>query len=176
YEGVHLGDHHGQTGLITYMRTDSVNLSDKFLTEARELLAKDHKDSIPDEPRRYKTKAKGAQEAHEAIRPTNVFITPSLAAPHLDDKQLKVYTLIWQRAVASQMNDAEMLSLSINVDANAKSAKYGFRASASTIIKKGFLNVYETDTKETFLPEMVAGDELDEQHVLPKQHFTEPPP
>jgi len=176
YEGVDLGEN-GHTGLITYMRTDSVNLSDKFIEESREWLSKEYKGSIPEEPRRYKTKSKGAQEAHEAIRPTNVFITPSLAAPYLDDRQLKVYRLIWQRAVASQMVDAEMLTLAVDIDAKAASTVYGFRANGSTIVSKGFLDVYATETKETLLPEaLVEGAALTEDSVLPKQHFTEPPP
>ena len=177
YEGVELGSA-GSTGLITYMRTDSVNLSEKFLTESREWLAKNAgPDALPPESRKYKTKAKGAQEAHEAIRPTNVFAAPDDVASYLDDRQLKLYTLIWQRAVASQMADAELMTVTINVDATkADAPHYGFRATGSTIVKKGFLEVYDTDTKETFLPELAEKDALDAESVTPKQHFTEPPP
>lgn len=177
YEGVELGES-GSTGLITYMRTDSVNLSEKFLTEAREWLSKNGgKDALPEESRRYKTKSKGAQEAHEAVRPTDVFRTPESVAAHLDDRQLKLYTLVWQRAVASQMADAELMTVTINIDAAKASAPlYGFRATGSTIVKKGFLEVYDTDTKETLLPEVNEKDGLFADSVTPKQHFTEPPP
>ncbi|MEY4744311.1 MAG: topoisomerase topoisomerase protein [Candidatus Parcubacteria bacterium] len=177
YEGVDLGEA-GSTGLITYMRTDSVNLSEKFIAEARDWLGKNcGKDALPGEPRRYKTKSKGAQEAHEAVRPTDVFRTPETVAAHLDDRQLKLYTLVWQRAVASQMADAELMTVTINVDAvKASAPRYGFRANGSTIVKKGFLDVYDTDTKETLLPEVNEKDALSAETVTPKQHFTEPPP
>lgn len=177
YEGVELGEA-GSTGLITYMRTDSVNLSEKFLGEAREWLSQNGgKGALPDEPRRYKTKSKGAQEAHEAVRPTSVFRTPESVAQYLDDRQLKLYTLVWQRAVASQMADAELMTLTINVDAVREAApRYTFRATGSTIVKKGFLEVYDTDTKETFLPELEVKDALEAESIMPKQHFTEPPP
>ncbi|HTK04240.1 MAG TPA: type I DNA topoisomerase [Candidatus Eisenbacteria bacterium] len=176
YEGVDLGES-GATGLITYMRTDSVNLSEKFLLEAREWLGKRAgKDALPEEPRRYKTKSKGAQEAHEAVRPTSVFRDPSEVAKHLDDRQFKLYTLIWQRAVASQMADAELMTMTINVDATGKGPRYTFRATGSTIVKKGFLEVYDTDTKETLLPDLQEKDPLVAESVTPKQHFTEPPP
>jgi DNA topoisomerase-1 len=176
YEGVELGSA-GHTGLITYMRTDSVNLSEKFLTESRAWLEKNlGARSLPEESRRYKTKAKGAQEAHEAIRPTDVFRTPESVAAFLDDRQLRLYTLIWQRAVASQMADAELSTLTVNIDATTKGPLYGFRANGSTIMKKGFLEVYDTDTKETFLPELAEKDALKAESVVPKQHFTEPPP
>ncbi len=177
YEGVELGEH-GSTGLITYMRTDSVNLSEKFIAEARDYVKKEYGPAaFPDEARKYKTKAKGAQEAHEAIRPTGALRVPDDIASHLDDKQFKLYDLIWRRAVASQMADAELLTVTVNVDAEKAGApKYGFRATGSTIAKKGFLDVYETDTKETLLPELEDGEKLDAESVTPKQHFTEPPP
>jgi DNA topoisomerase-1 len=177
YEGVELGEH-GATGLITYMRTDSVNLSEKFITEARAYIKKEHgAAAAPDEARKYKTKSKGAQEAHEAIRPTSALRTPDEIASHLDDKQFKLYDLVWRRAVASQMADAELLTVTVNVDAEkAGTPKYGFRATGSTIAKKGFLDVYETDTKEVLLPEIADGEKLDAESVIPKQHFTEPPP
>ena len=177
YEGVELGDD-GSTGLITYMRTDSMNLSEKFVEETRTWLGvKYGGDVIPDAARHYKTKAKGAQEAHEAIRPTSVHNRPELVAKHLDDRQAKLYELIWSRAVASQMVDAEMLTVTINIDATSSGKpRYGFRATGSTIQKKGFLEVYETDTKETLLPELNEGENLRAESITPKQHFTEPPP
>jgi DNA topoisomerase-1 len=177
YEGVELGKE-GMTGLITYMRTDSVNLASKFIDEARGWIKEElGASALPEAPRLYKTKAKGAQEAHEAIRPTNVFLTPEDAASYLDDRQLKLYTLIWQRAVASQMADAELLAVSVGIDATKTGAPtYGFRATGSTIVSKGFLAIYDTDTKETFLPELAEGAKLLAASVTPKQHFTEPPP
>jgi len=176
YEGVELGES-GSTGLITYMRTDSVNLSEKFISEAREWIGKTHGAvNVPEEPRRYKTKAKGAQEAHEAIRPTSVSLTPDEAAKYLDGRQAKLYDLIWSRAVASQMTDAELMTVSVNMDAaSAGKPLYGFRATGSTIQKKGFLEVYETDTKELLLPEISEGESVKTETIEPKQHFTEPP-
>ena len=176
YEGVELGEA-GSTGLITYMRTDSMNLSEKFIEETREWLGTKYgKDIVPDNARRYKTKAKGAQEAHEAIRPTSVHNRPELIAAHLDDRQAKLYELIWQRAVASQMIDAEMMTVTVHIDASAANKpRYGFRATGSTIQKKGFLEIYETDTKETLLPELQEAEKLRCESLTPKQHFTEPP-
>ncbi|MEY4723115.1 MAG: topoisomerase topoisomerase protein [Candidatus Parcubacteria bacterium] len=177
YEGVELGEN-GQTGLITYMRTDSVNLSEKFIADARAYIgAHLGAGALPEEARRYKTKSKGAQEAHEAIRPTDARLTPDMAAKHLDDRQARLYELIWNRAIASQMTDAELLTVSVSIDAIAPGApKYGFRATGSTIQKKGFLAVYETDMKENLLPEIADGETLKAETVEPKQHFTEPPP
>jgi DNA topoisomerase-1 len=182
YEGVDLGAE-GSTGLITYMRTDSVNLATKFIDEARAWLKENHADALPPEPRLYKTKAKGAQEAHEAIRPTSAFRAPESVAASLDERQLKLYELVWSRAVASQMTDAELLSSGVNVLAlpAAASAKagahdtYTFRATGSTVVKRGFLAVYVTETKETLLPDLASDDALDLKEILPKQHFTEPP-
>ncbi|MFC1638889.1 type I DNA topoisomerase [Patescibacteria group bacterium] len=178
YEGVDLGDH-GSTGLITYMRTDSVNLSDKFLGDSSKYLEDNHgKESLhADGPRRYKTKAKGAQEAHEAIRPTDVFVTPKVAGKHLDSRQLKLYELIWRRAVASQMADAEFDTVTADVDAAAEGKTgYTFRANGSVLKSKGYLEVYDSETKESILPELDEGQDLDAEEVTPKQHFTEPPP
>ena len=177
YEGVELGES-GATGLITYMRTDSINLSEKFIEEARAWLGtRFGAEVVPVDGRRYKTKAKGAQEAHEAIRPTSVHHLPELVREHLDDRQAKLYELIWQRAVASQMVDAEMMTVTVNIAAtSAEKPEYGFRATGSTIQKKGFLEVYETDTKETFLPELSEGETVKAESITPKQHFTEPAP
>lgn len=177
YEGVELGDE-GSTGLITYMRTDSVSLSEKFVKDARGYIAGKFGDSaVPASTRRYRTKAKRAQEAHEAIRPTSAERDPDKVAPYLDKRQTKLYELIWKRAVASQMTDAELETLTVNVDAAPKSGPaYTFRAAGSTVKKKGFLEVYGTDSKELLLPEMQEGEELDAKTVEPRQHFTEPPP
>jgi DNA topoisomerase-1 len=176
YEGLELGGD-GATGLITYMRTDSVNLAEQFVDEAREWLAKHlGAELVPSEPRLYKTKAKGAQEAHEAIRPTSAMRTPDAVAGHLDDKQLKLYELIWRRALASQMADAEVLNVGMNVAADRAGAeRYVFRATGMTITKKGFLEIYQTETKETLLPDLAEGEALTAHEISPKQHFTEPP-
>ena len=178
YEGVELGTQ-GSTGLITYMRTDSTNLAEKFVEEARAVLTQKYgAGAVPDEARKYKTKSKGAQEAHEAVRPTQASLTPDDAAPYLDSKQLKLYTLIWQRALASQMVDAEFLSVTAQIDAKKENANdvYTFRASGSTLLVKGFLEIYPTDTKEILLPELTEGEHVFQQELAPKQHFTEPPP
>lgn len=177
YEGVELGDDES-TGLITYMRTDSVTISERFIQEVRDFLTEKFGDStVPERPRKHKTKSKRAQEAHEAIRPTSAMRTPEDIASHLDSRQLKLYELIWRRAVASQMIDAELETVSIDIDAVKEGTPtYTFRTTGSTIKEKGFLNVYETDMKETILPELKEGAELDPKEVTPKQHFTEPPP
>ncbi|KPJ85720.1 DNA topoisomerase I [Parcubacteria bacterium SG8_24] len=178
YEGMELGDR-GSTGLITYMRTDSVSLADKFIKEARALISGRYgQGAIPSAPRRYKTKSRTAQEAHEAIRPTDVSLDPESVAPHLNDRQRKLYELIWRRAVASQMVDAELATSSVDIDASHEEgvAVYTFRANGSTIARKGFLEVYETETKEAILPELAEGEAVLAEEITPKQHFTEPPP
>ncbi len=179
YEGVDIGAK-GPTGLITYMRTDSLNLAEKFISGARDYL-RGHfgPEAVPEEPRRYKTKSKSAQEAHEAIRPTDPALTPDDVAPHLDDHQRKLYELIWRRAVASQMADAQMSTTGADIDADTRgdgATVFTFRASGTTIVKKGYLEVYESEIKETLLPELAEKDELEAGPVTPKQHFTEPPP
>lgn len=177
YEGIDIGDR-GQIGLITYMRTDSVNLAEKFVSEAREWVGKTHgKEFVPADVRTYKTKSKGAQEAHEAIRPTDVSLTPDSIASHLDARQYKLYDLIWRRAVASQMVDAEMETVAANIETAKNGAPtYTFRANGSAIAKMGFMEVYGTDHKENLLPDLAEGDAVDPTSVETKQHFTEPPP
>lgn len=171
YEGIDLGDEHGQTGLITYMRTDSVTLSKKFLSDTAKYLEKHHAKSF-EGPRGYKTKSKSAQEAHEAIRPTEVSHTPDAIKDKLDARQYKLYDLIWRRAVASQMKNAVMDSTVVNV---ATETPYTFRATGSIIEEPGFLEVYKTETKEHILPNLEEKDALDLKELRPKQHFTEPP-
>lgn len=172
YEGVALGDK-GQVGLITYMRTDSLNLADKFLNESKAWLAKEFGNdfTIP-EPRRFKAKSKLAQEAHEAIRPTEVINTPDSIKQYLDPRQLKLYELIWQRAVASQMPEAVMDSIS--VDINDTPNKHTFRANGSTIKFEGYLKVYR-NISETELPPLEKDESVIADKVEPMQHFTEPP-
>jgi len=176
YEGVDLGPD-GSTGLITYMRTDSVNLAEKFITEARQYLGeKFGGKAVPDEPRRYKTKSKSAQEAHEAIRPTEAWRHPDDIANYLDNHQRKLYELIWRRALGSQMSDAEMALTAVDIEAAAEDKTiYTFRANGTTVTYKGFLLVYETDVKEALLPDLKEAEAVDPKAVTPKQHFTEPP-
>ncbi len=186
YEGVNLGKGEGMMGLITYMRTDSVNLSDKALKDVAWVIEKHYgREYVLAEPRRYKTKAKGAQEAHEAIRPTEISRTPESLAGVLDHQQLKLYTLIWNRTVATQMASAELK----RVGADITASKYVFRATGQTILFDGFLRVYmegkdegdqkhEEDVEEgaMILPPLAAGDLLALQELKPEQHFTKPPP
>ncbi len=171
YEGVELGDE-GSVGLITYMRTDSVNLAEKFREDAAAYIKANHPKDLPTEPRVYKTKSKGAQEAHEAIRPTEASRTPESLRTHLDDRQLKLYELIWRRAVASQMKDAEIETTAATI---ATGTAYRFRATGSIMVAPGFMSVYQTDMKENLLPHLAEGDKLEEKKIESKQHFTEPP-
>ncbi|MEA3249715.1 MAG: type I DNA topoisomerase [Patescibacteria group bacterium] len=177
YEGIEIGEV-GHTGLITYMRTDSVNLADKFIGEAGKHIEDNYsKDLAYAGGRKYTTKSKRAQEAHEAIRPTDVSLTPKAVSKHLDSRQLKLYELIWRRAVASQMIDAELDTVTADINATSTDKpQYTFRATGSTLTKKGFLEVYESETKENLLPEIEQGESLEADSVTPKQHFTEPPP
>ncbi len=181
YEGIDLG---GETaGLITYMRTDSVNLADEAIADIRELIAKKYGiENVPKEPRSFKTKSKNAQEAHEAIRPTSAHRLPSEIKTRLSEEQFKLYNLIWKRTVACQMIHAT-LNL-VAVDLHCGSDKNVFRATGSTIAKPGFMAVYleglddgkEGDDKESFLPPMEEGRPVDLQDIIANQHFTEPPP
>ncbi len=187
YEGVETG--HGQaTGLITYMRTDSPSVSEVAQREAREFVTGRYgADYLPAESPQYKTRSKGAQEAHEAIRPTLVAREPKSIAAHLSKEQLKLYNLIWQRFVASQM--AAAIYDTISVDINARSAQaYLFRVSGSTLKFAGWLAVYEADKDEDALqeeeayadlkslPALAVDDVLSLIRLLPEQHFTQPPP
>lgn len=181
YEGVDIGE--GSVGLITYMRTDSLNLSNEAITEMREFIGKKYgQDALPDEPRFFKTKSKNAQEAHEAIRPTSVLRLPELLKEHLSADQLKLYGLVWKRAMACQMQHA--LIDTTAVDFNCADAAT-FRATGSVIVKPGFIQVYqegyddkkaEDDDEEKTLPKLEVGDSVKLIDIRPEQHFTEPPP
>lgn len=180
YEGVELES--GLQGLITYMRTDSVNVSQEAVNEIRDLIKERYgKDNVPDEPRIYKTKAKNAQEAHEAIRPTSVFRTPESVKPYLSDEQYKLYELIWKRTVTSQMISATIDTLSI--DFAVKDTDI-FRATGSTVTDPGFMLVYQEGKDDhvdeldgaPLLPDLSEGDEVKLNDVICNQHFTEPPP
>jgi DNA topoisomerase-1 len=171
YEGIELGAE-GSVGLITYMRTDSLNLSGFSLNNIRDYVQnKIGKNYLPDKPRFFKTKSKGAQEAHEAIRPTDVFRTPDELASYLNPKQLKIYKLIWQRTLACQMQSAILDSTTVDIQAN----DYTFRANGSVIKFDGFLKVYKTAIKENILPALKEKDELDLIELKKLQHFTQPP-
>ncbi|MEJ2213189.1 MAG: type I DNA topoisomerase [Gammaproteobacteria bacterium] len=181
YEGIDIGD--GTVGLITYMRTDSVNLSDDALEELREFIAKKYgSDQLPDAVRTFKTKSKNAQEAHEAIRPTSAKREPVKVAQFLSKDQQKLYDLIWKRTVACQMIHATMHTVSVDLGAGEG---HVFRASGSTIANAGFIQVYQEgkddvkpgdDKDEKLLPELVEGEKIDLISITPNQHFTEPPP
>lgn len=167
-------------GFITYMRTDSMNLSEKFLNEAKQFLTTTYGDAYAaTAPRTYKSKSKNAQEAHEAIRPTEVAQTPALMKATLDPKQYKVYDLIWRRAVASQMPEAEIETTTIDIEttANVQDASWIFRAAGSIIAFDGWRKLYPDDQNEQLLPVVTVGEamKLGEDSPYGKQHFTEPP-
>ena len=170
YEGVKLGK--DSTGLITYMRTDSVNLAESFVESARTLISQDYgADFLPASAPKYKTASKSAQEAHEAIRPTDANLKPEEVKEYLDDKQYRLYELIWKRAVASQMNPAIILGTSAEIKANSCI----FKATGSTIQFNGFMAVYGNNMKDNLLPELKENERVDLIKLSPKQHFTEPP-
>jgi DNA topoisomerase I len=179
YEGVELGDE-GAVGLITYMRTDSVRLSNDALQMARAFIQAHYApDYLPDKPRQYKTKS-GAQDAHEAIRPTDVNRTPDSVKPYLTPEQYRLYELIWKRFVASQMAEAQLEITYVNIRAR----EYLFRASGTVVLFDGFLCLYQEgkDTPERDeeelppLPPLQQGELLDLLKLTPSQHFTQPPP
>ncbi len=158
-----------ETGFITYMRTDSLNIAEQFLTATQSFLKSTYGERYATGAQRYKTKKAGAQEAHEAIRPTDVTRTPD-AAKFRDAGLAALYELIWRRTVASQMPDAVLERTT--VDMNAK--QYTFRATGSTVVFDGFMKVYHA-TKEKLLPALANKDEVEVRSVTPNQHFTEPP-
>jgi DNA topoisomerase I len=184
YEGVDLGTQ-GSVGLITYMRTDSVRVSTEAQAEARTYIANRYGENyVPVVPRVYQTKG-AAQDAHEAIRPTSAMRDPEVVAPFLNQDQLRLYRLIWQRFIASQMTHALMDVTSVDIDAaSATGAPYNFRATGSVMKFDGFMRIYTEgkDTEEVAdderppLPPLNAGQGLDLLGLDPKQHFTEPPP
>ncbi|WP_037364714.1 type I DNA topoisomerase [Selenomonas ruminantium] len=177
YEGIELG-RHGATGLITYMRTDSTRLSDVALNDARAFIGEQFgEDYLPPKANVYVT-GKKAQDAHEAIRPTDVNLTPESVEKHLNKDQFKLYNLIWQRFTASQMVPAVYDTLSIQIKAGER---YTAKAAGSKLKFPGFTAVYagaESSKKEkdVLLPDLAEGDELNIAKMLPQQHFTEPPP
>jgi len=179
YEGIDTGEE--AAGLITYMRTDSVNLAPEALDELRSYIPERYgKEALPAEARTYKTKAKNAQEAHEAIRPTSILKTPADIKKYLSAEQIKLYDLIWKRTISSQMIHATIDTVSVDFrcgDGNM------FRANGSTIVDPGFMAVYQEDVDdkkggndESMLPPMKEGDTCTLNDVRADQHFTEPPP
>ena len=184
YEGVELGDE-GTVGLITYMRTDSTRVSNDALAEVRELIGKEYgAQYLPESAIMYKAK-KDAQGAHEAIRPTSAARTPDEIKKYLKDDEFKVYKLIWQRFVASQMTPAVFDQTTVDIDAKAGNDAYNFRVTGSVLKFDGFLRVYEEskdakdDEDEALkhkLPALTEGQKLTLKELKPEQHFTEPPP
>jgi DNA topoisomerase-1 len=187
YEGKEVGGGE-RVGLITYMRTDSVHVAKSAQDEARQLiLERFGQEYLPGRPPQYKTRSKGAQEAHEAIRPTGVRREPGGLKPYLTRDELRLYTLIWKRFVASQMAPAILDQTSVDILAGRQGEEqpYLFRATGSVIKFLGFLKVYEESRDEdeedkegkgVQLPPLQKGEELDLVQLLPKQHFTQPPP
>ncbi|ARU62445.1 DNA topoisomerase I [Tumebacillus avium] len=178
YEGIDIGGE-GTVGLITYMRTDSVRISPIAQEEAREYITSEYgADYYPPEPRNYATKSKGAQEAHEAVRPTSVLRHPDKIKEFLSRDQFRLYKLVWDRFVASQMSSAVLDTMTVDIAAG----ETRFRATGSKIKFPGFMTLYiegndeGKDDDEKFLPPMEEGQQLKDPEVEPKQHFTQPPP
>jgi DNA topoisomerase-1 len=181
YEGVDLGGE--AEGLITYMRTDGVQIVHEALASIRKLVTKRYGDRyVPSSPRQYESKAKNAQEAHEAIRPTDFSKDPDAVARYLEADAAKLYRLIWQRTLASQAASAEIERTTADIDVAGKDGKrYGVRATGSVIRFDGFLKIYEEGIDDAMgedgaLPALAKGDALDPRKIEAKQHFTEPPP
>ena len=183
YEGIDIGE--GSVGLITYMRTDSVTLANEALTELRSVIAERYGPAnLPDEPRRYTTKAKNAQEAHEAIRPTSAGRTPDSVRRYLDPNQFRLYELIWKRTVASQMVPALYDTVALDLVAGTStSGDIAFRATGSVLVHPGYIAVYQEgqddsieDEQDHILPAVAEGDRLALAMLQSAQHFTEPPP
>jgi DNA topoisomerase-1 len=183
YEGVDTGE--GAVGLITYMRTDSLNLAQEAIGQIREVVVQLYgMEGLADEPRIYKTKSKNAQEAHEAIRPTAVSVLPGDIENKLEADQFKLYSLIWKRTVACQMAPAVFDTVTVEMLAGAAGPRRNvLRANGSTLVKPGYISVYQEglddavqDDSDHVLPAMQEGDRVELVAVLPNQHFTEPPP
>ncbi|MWV21952.1 type I DNA topoisomerase [Methylobacterium sp. 2A] len=193
YEGVDLG---GETvGIITYMRTDGVDMAPEAIQDARRVIGKEFGDRyVPDAPRKYSVKAKNAQEAHEAVRPTDMGRLPKMVARHLEPEQAKLYELIWTRTMASQMESAELERTTVDVTAKVGPRTIDLRATGQVVKFDGFLALYqegkddpdpnaaplgramEEDEESRRLPPMKAGDPLKRERISSTQHFTEPPP
>ncbi|MEG9501940.1 MAG: type I DNA topoisomerase [Methylorubrum extorquens] len=181
YEGVDVG---GETvGIITYMRTDGVDMAPEAIQDARQVIGREFGDAyVPGAPRKYTVKAKNAQEAHEAVRPTDMGRLPKHVARHLEPEQAKLYDLIWTRTIASQMESAELERTTVEVSANVGPRRIDLRATGQVVKFDGFLALYqegkddEEDEDAKRLPAMKAGDALKRERIASTQHFTEPPP
>ena len=180
YEGIDIGA--GQVGLISYMRTDSVTLSSDALEDIRSLIVQKFGDKcLPETPNFYKTKAKNAQEAHEAVRPTSAMNEPERIKSYLGDDEYRLYSLIWKRTIACQMIHATLDTVSVDLACGSNNI---FRATGSTIRDLGFMRVYTEgvddkkadDTKENILPPLKQNDHVNLKEIRLEQHFTEPPP
>jgi len=184
YEGVDFGE--GAVGLITYMRTDSVNLSGEAIQDLRALIAEKYgEDCVPESPRAFKSRAKNAQEAHEAIRPTMARVLPSQLKGKVTTDQAKLYDLVWKRAVASQMIHATMDTVAVDLTCSETQTEHRFRANGSVLVSPGFVQVYQEgldegaerqEDEEKLLPPLTEGKWVDLLNVAGSQHFTEPPP
>ncbi|MBL1258361.1 type I DNA topoisomerase [Methylocystis sp. Sn-Cys] len=181
YEGVDVG---GETvGLITYMRTDGVDMAPEAVASVRKVIAKEYGDRfVPNAPRKYTAKAKNAQEAHEAIRPTDASRLPKHVAKHLEPDQAKLYELIWTRTIASQMESAELERTTVDIDAKAGARTLDLRATGQVVRFPGFLELYQEgrdddgDEEGGRLPAMKQGEPVTREKIDATQHFTEPPP
>jgi DNA topoisomerase-1 len=182
YEGITLD---GETvGLITYMRTDGVQIADEAIAAIRKMIGSAYGQKyLPGAPRRYQTKAKNAQEAHEAIRPTDPTLRPQDVKRHLDADQARLYELIWLRAMASQMESAELERTTVDIEAKVAARLLELRANGTVIKFDGFLTLYQEgkdddpdDEESRRLPAMAAGEPLTRKEIAATQHFTEPPP
>ncbi len=172
YEGIQIGQN--RVGLITYMRTDSVRISDTALEDVRGWLSKNYPDDLPPEPIHYSV-GKAAQDAHEGIRPTYTTYTPESVKEYLNHDQFRLYSIIWERFVSSQMNNAKMVTTSVEIT----SGEAVFRVAASKIAEKGFYNVIKLlaskEEKSSSLPSMKEGEEIKVEKFHPEQHFTQGP-
>ncbi|MFO0510195.1 MAG: DNA topoisomerase I [Gammaproteobacteria bacterium] len=183
YEGVDYGE--GAVGLITYMRTDAVNLANEAIGEIRQVIARLYgAESVPESARFYKNKSRNAQEAHEAIRPTSAAVLPQMLEGRIDNDLLRLYTLIWKRAVACQMTHAVFDTVAIDLLAGADGPRrHLLRANGSTLVSPGFIAVYlegvddaAEDDDDRILPPLTEGDTVQLVRLRGSQHFTEPPP
>ena len=181
YEGISIG---GETvGLITYMRTDGVDMAPEAINQARSVIRKEYGDDyLPKAPRKYTTKAKNAQEAHEAIRPTDMSRLPQKVSKYLEPEQARLYDLIWLRTIASQMESAEFERTTVDITALAGKRQLDLRASGQVMKFNGFLTLYqegrddEDDEESRRLPPMAQNEKLEKKSISADQHFTEPPP
>ncbi len=180
YEGINIGS--GAVGLITYMRTDSFSMANEAVAQIRDYIKKNYDaDYLPSSPIFYKTKAKSAQEAHEAIRPTDINVSPASIRQYLSDEQYKLYEMIWKRALACQMTPAKFDAVTVDLSVGKDEANL-FRATGQTMIFPGFIAVYSEgvddseEEEDKKLPILHTAEVLDVEKIFGEQHFTEPPP